>query len=254
MFNFNVNNRYQASLAHLLLSILVAGSILLCAYFIWYQEPIIHATGALKIFLLVLLVDAGLGPLLTLVVFNPQKAELKRDLAIIFLIQLAALAYGSYTLVGARPAYITFSVDRFELVQANELSHENLAAANIEEYKSIPWLRPKWVAAPLPDDIDERNDLIFSSAAGGDDIAQLPRYYQHYERSINQILERLQPLETLKQTNPTRHDQVARLIDKYSGNNSSVGFIPFAARTEDITAIIDKNSGKPVELVRLSPW
>jgi len=36
---------------------------------------------------------------------------------------------------------------------------------------------PEWVAAKLPEDIAERNALIFQAIEGGPDLAQLPRYY-----------------------------------------------------------------------------
>ena len=45
--------------------------------------------------LLMIGVDVVIGPLLTLIVFDPKKKHLKFDLVVIAALQLAALAYGS---------------------------------------------------------------------------------------------------------------------------------------------------------------
>ncbi len=56
--------------------------------------------------------------MVTLIVFNPGKrlALLRLDLAVIGTIQAAALAYGVSVIAEARPVYMVFTVDRFDLV------------------------------------------------------------------------------------------------------------------------------------------
>ena len=69
----------------------------LLVFGIWYPYPYREISGGRELFLLVITVDVILGPLITLAVFNRKKprSELRRDLAIVALLQLGALGYGS---------------------------------------------------------------------------------------------------------------------------------------------------------------
>jgi hypothetical protein len=68
----------------------------LLVFLVWYPNPYREISGGRELFLILVTVDVILGPLITLSIFNPVKAwkVLRRDLAIVGLIQLAALGYG----------------------------------------------------------------------------------------------------------------------------------------------------------------
>ena len=183
-------SRYQAFLYHLLLSLLFAGGVLLFAKLAWYPGDLVFASGAVKIFFLVLLVDACFGPLITLLTYNLKKGfkELNRDFLFIVLLQVCALAYGFYTLAGGRPVYYVFAVDRFELVQANEIPHSFLKEAKeFGPYGDLPWWRVKWVYAELPKDNDARTDILFKQIENGVDLAQTPKYFQSLDQGRDAI-------------------------------------------------------------------
>src|ERR1700733_13207531 len=97
-------------------------------YFGWYQWPGWYLTGALKIVVLMAGIDIVLGPLLTLIIANPNKprSELARDIAIIVGVQLFAAGYGITTLWNGRPLYYTYSERFLEMVQAGDLSEEQI--------------------------------------------------------------------------------------------------------------------------------
>src|SRR5258708_26567048 len=82
---------------------------LVCAtlYFGWYRWPGWYLTGMLHILLLMVGVDVALGPLLTLVVASPGKANrvLARDIVMIVILQLTALVYGTTAMWQERPLY-----------------------------------------------------------------------------------------------------------------------------------------------------
>ena len=63
----------------------------------WYPYPYRELSGGRELFALVVAVDVVLGPLITLVIFNPAKTRrhLVMDFTVIGLLQVAALAYGS---------------------------------------------------------------------------------------------------------------------------------------------------------------
>lgn len=108
---------------HLLIGLVIA----VVVYFVWfrllYPYPYAQVMSGEKLFLMVLAVDVVCGPLLTFVLFNPnkKKRELALDMGLVVLIQSLALAYGVYTMCMARPVALVFEVDRFVAVSRAEL-------------------------------------------------------------------------------------------------------------------------------------
>jgi hypothetical protein len=68
-----MNFRFKASGLHLLSSALVLTLVLGGLYLGWYRWPGWYLCNALKVAPILLLVDLTLGPLLTLLIANPQK-------------------------------------------------------------------------------------------------------------------------------------------------------------------------------------
>ncbi len=254
MTSSRIHNRFQAFLVHLVCSAAIAMLVLALVFLVWYPGLLASATGVDEIFLIVLGVDVCLGPLLTLVVFNLKKKELRHDLFIIFALQLSALLYGLYTVAIVRPVYVVFEVDRFQLVYANELNKEKLMNASSKEYKSLPYLGPKWISSKFPDDIQERNNLMFSTADGGDDLAKIPKYYIPYNDSREDIINHLSPINELKDYNSSNSGVFNELMDRYPVASSNVGFLPLKGYVMDLTVIVDKDTAEVIEIAKLQPW
>jgi len=254
MISHRINNRFQAFLLHLLCSVIIAVLALILVFLVWYPGLLAPATGVDEIFLMILGVDVCLGPLLTLVVFNLQKKELKRDLFIIFAIQIAALIYGLYTVSIVRPVYVVFEIDRFQLVYANDLSEEKLQEALIPEYKTLPLFGPKWISAKFPENIDERNEFLFSVIDGGDDLGKTPKYYIAYSKSHDDIIAHLSPLESLEDFNSSNMEEFLKVKNRYLSKPNEVGFLPLKGYVMDLTVVIDKSSAEILEIVNLRPW
>ena len=124
--------------------------------------------GGRDLFLLVTSVDVVLGPLLTFAVFNLAKGwkHLRRDLAVIGVIQMAALVYGLHTVYIVRPVALVFEVDRFRLVTATDVHEPELPKA-LPAYRSLPLTGP--VAARHPGAASrahEHTDADLHGAAG----------------------------------------------------------------------------------------
>ena len=246
--------RFRAFSFHLIGSAFIGLCCAALVFLLWYPWPLPVATGVTGIFLLLLSVDITIGPLITLIIFNPAKKELKRDLAIILLLQIGALLYGMHAVWVARPVYTVFCMDRFDLVFANDLTKEKLDKVSDTNFQSIPWGRPQLAAAQNPDDPEERNDVIFNSTFGGDDLPQLPQYYVPYSTQKALVLEKLQPLDNLKSFNSGNEAAVDQLIGKYATNKVDVGFLPLRGKVQDLTVIVHKDSADVLEIVDLNPW
>jgi hypothetical protein len=97
-----IKQKAFAAAVHFAASVLmVALAAALCAL-LWFPSPVFFA-DLREGFTLIVLVDLVLGPLMTLVVYNAAKASLKTDLAVIVVLQLAALMYGVSQVYSQRP-------------------------------------------------------------------------------------------------------------------------------------------------------
>lgn len=250
----NSMNRFQACATHFLFSSVVALLSAVLVFFLWYPGVFSYASGVSRIFLLLLVVDVILGPVITLIVFNPLKKELKRDLLIVVLVQVAALVYGMHSVFFARPVYMVFSVDRFEMVYANDVSNDDLAKATNPTYRQLPLWGVLTAAAVLPTNSEDRNNILFSAVAGGPDVQHMPQYYVPYTEVQSRALDRIQDIKGLYKFNVDRGDVVDSLVAKYSESRIELGFMPFQAKANDLTVILDKKTGAILEIVKLSPW
>lgn len=120
-------NRYQAFGIHFLASLVVFAILTALIFFYWFPGILRVADPSWQHILLVIAgVDLVLGPALTLIVFNPAKKSLKMDLTIIAAIQIAALAYGSYTVHNTRPLALSLSLPAagFEILYHDKVTPE----------------------------------------------------------------------------------------------------------------------------------
>ena len=132
---FDWRTRARAATIHLGVSALVAALAGLLVFAVWYPWPYREISGGRELFLLVVSVDVALGPLITFAIFNRAKprAELRRDLAVVALLQLAGLSYGLWTVHLARPVHMVYELDRFRVVHQVDIPEElvNRAPAGI---------------------------------------------------------------------------------------------------------------------------
>lgn len=200
--------RLKAFSLHLAGSLCALSLVLGTLYLGWYRWPGWYLTDATHVTGLVLLVDAALGPFLTLVIATAAKPGrvLARDVAVIVTVQLAALVYGAATLWQGRPLYYAFSVDRVELVQASDVKPKEAALARKQNPALAPsWLqRPRWVWAPLPDDPAEATKIVNGAVFGGDDVIDMPRYFKPWSRGTPELRKRLKKVDQLVLFNKTQ--------------------------------------------------
>lgn len=240
--------RLRAFLWHLSVSAGMALLAVLVVFGMWYPFPLSNAVGVTFIFLLLLVVDVSLGPLLTLIVAKEGKKSLKFDLGIIIAIQLGAFLYGMYVVAAGRPVWLVFNKDRFDLVQAYELNNQYVEQAP-EEYKSASLLGPKWVAARPPVNTEQLNQLIDESVNGGPDVPQRPDLYVEYSTAAAEVQVAAKPLLELNKYNDK--DVVAELLSEWP---EATAYLPLMARKKHMTALIEKGTARVVAVVPLNPW
>lgn len=112
-------NRYQAFAIHMAISLVIFFILLVCITQFWYPGILFDTGNGWKAIAIIVGIDLILGPLLTLIVFNPLKSSLKFDLTIIALVQSAALIYGTWTIHQTRPIALAFINTSFMTIYAN---------------------------------------------------------------------------------------------------------------------------------------
>lgn len=240
--------RVRFFLGHLAGSAIVALFAVLLVFHVWYPAPLHEALGVTRIFLMLLLVDVIVGPLLTLLVYKVGKKNLLLDLIVIACLQLAALSYGLWTVAEGRPAWIVFNVDRFDLVQMVDVDTRQLDGAR-QEYRSAPWFGPQWVGAANPENVEQRNALVFESLMGGSDIAQRPNLYRPLADLSDLVRNKAKPLEELSSYNAA--ERVREILAQWPDADA---WSPMMARAKSMVVLLNKERAEVVAVVALNPW
>lgn len=242
-----LSSRQNFFLMHLGVSCLLALIVLIGIFFVWYPMPLGKAIGVTHIFLMMLVIDVIVGPILGLLVYKENKKSLKFDLTVIVLIQIFALCYGIYSIEQGRPAWLAYNVDRFELVRKNEIITTNIQNA-LPEYQQPSWFQPQYVAVEFSKNLKQRNDDMFAEALGGISLAQRPDRYVNFSKAKPQMQQRSQRLSILDEFN--NKVDVREILEKYPQADS---WLPLKANAVDMVVLLDKNA-EVVKIVDLRPW
>lgn len=240
--------RWKASGLHLLISVAIAAGALALMLLVWYPHPLFKAAGGDDLLLILVGVDVIIGPLITLIIFKPGKPGLKFDLAAIGVLQLAALLYGVSIVFLARPAYLVFVKDRFEVVTAVELQPENLAQATLEQFRSVPVTGPVWVYGEFPQDPQERKRLV-ELALAGLDLQHFPRYYRPYDAHRADILARAQSVERTRATEPRAGAVIDAWLAASGTPEASVRYVDLRAPRYWVGVLVDAKTAEPVKML-----
>ena len=246
--------RWKASSIHLVLSILVLAAIAAVLVWRWYPPGLFHMARADKLLLLIAGVDVVMGPLLTLIVYKQGKKSLKFDLAVIALLQLAALGYGLSTIWQSRPVYMVAMTDRFHLVFANELDPKDLAEGPAQ-FRTLPWLTIEPIAAMPPTDPGERADVLFLTLDTGKDLHLLPKYYAPLPTGASELLARATTPERFMAFLPgPDRERLAAAIQASGRGPGHLRVMPIRSSRGDATMLVAADSGLPVRPVDIDPW
>lgn len=250
------SGRLLAAGIHLLISLAVAAAAATLVFLIWYPYPYREISGGRELFFLVMTVDVVMGPLLTLTVFNRNKPprELRRDLAMIGLLQMAALVYGLWTVSVARPVHLVFEMDRFRVVHAIEVPEAELeqAPAGLQR---LPWTGPTLLSLRSFRNDREKIDMTLV-ALGGAALGARPALWQDYASAGPQIRAAARPLGDLKTRFPAQAGMIDDALKSAGAGTSamSLGYLPMAGRDKYWTVVLDLNTTEVIAFVPIDSF
>jgi hypothetical protein len=239
-------NRWQATAGHLTFSLLLGLAVFALFRFLWYPGALFSLAGAGKLMLLVVGIDVILGPLLTLIVFNPKKKSLIWDLAVIVAVQLGALGYGVWVMAQSRPVFLVGVVDRFELVAANEIHPDELAKASKPEWRTLSWTGPIIVGAKAASNPDERMAQAMDAMRGGPDLPQLPKYFVPISDVSERLISESRSLSEFEPIAPKDVTHLRAWLHDRSIDESTVAVLPLKARLGMGAMMIDRETASPL--------
>ena len=247
-------DRLTASAVHLGASLLIAAFAGALVFGVWYPYPYREISGGRELFLLVVSVDVILGPLITLAVFNRAKPrrELTRDLAVVVLLQLGALAYGLWTVSMARPVHMVFEIDRFRVVHAVEVPPELLdkAPAGIE---ALPLLGPTLLAVRPFKSSQESMDATMA-AIQGVPLGARPDLWESYVQAVPDVVKAAKPVSQLKRRFPTQAADIDSVLASAGRRAESVVYLPLVGRKAFWTVFLDPTTAQIVATMPLDSF
>lgn len=244
--------KFRAVSLHFLVTLAMATAAAVIIFFIWYPDPFQTMLGGTRFFILVTVCDLVLGPLTSLIVYNSKKTRraLVFDYTVIGIVQLAAFVYGVMSMANARPVYVAFVKDRFEVVMAEEIADKDLQAAH-DPYRSRPKFGPVLVGTKSPTDRDERNALVFA-AMEGKDVQNYPRFFVPYEANAEVIKQQARPLDALEKNHPEAQQLVA--AEKLAIPRDKVRWLPVRSPKAYWTVLLDADTARVLAYVPVDPW
>jgi len=136
-----IRAKFFAMLIHVCLSLLIFAAIVAWMLLKLYPSFYFSMSGGWQGLMLMAGVDVVIGPLITLLIFNPNKKrrEVISDLLIIAVVQFAALGYGIHTVYQERPKLaIIYNNSSAAVLNARELAEdEQLAKVDLNQLSRL---------------------------------------------------------------------------------------------------------------------
>jgi len=193
-------------------------------------------------------VDVIIGPAITLAVYKQGKRYMKLDLAVIGVLQVAALAYGMHIVYLARPAFIVFVKDQFQIASVVDVEPEDYAKAKLAEYSHPPLGAPLYAYAEMPTDPKERSQLAEFGFAGRD-MEVFPKYFRPYAEHTKDVLNASWPLARMRRSEPAE----AKIVDEWLAGSglkeADLRYVRLKARRAWVAVLIDAKTAEPVKML-----
>jgi hypothetical protein len=250
----NWKERVRAAGIHFGISLSIAGIAALLVFWLWYPYPYRELSGGRELFLIVIAVDVVLGPLLTFIIFNRAKpwAELRRDLAVVGILQLAGLGYGLWTVAVARPVHLVFEIDRFRVVHAVDVPEELMDRVP-KNIHAMPWRGPTLLSVRPFKDEKEGFDATMV-ALRGIALSARPDLWQPYEAAKAEVLKVAKPVAQLKSRFTGQASEIDRVANASGQVPDTLLYVPMVGRKSFWTVFVDPVTTQPVAFIPLDSF
>lgn len=239
---------------HLVLSMCLTMLAAIIVFRVWFPYPYRELSGGRELFILIMIVDMAVGPLITLVVFNPLKSkrEMLLDFSMVAVLQIAALVYGMWTVCGARPVHLVFEYDRFRVIHAVDVPSHDLVKA-LPEIDAMPLTGPTLLSLRA---LSGDEHLNFTMAAmSGVPVSARPELWRSYDQGKAEIVKVARPVAELLDRFATRSWEIAQVVNATGKTAEELLYLPVISRDRYFwTVLLDKRRLTPVGWLPIDPY
>ncbi|MDR7091703.1 hypothetical protein [Cellvibrio fibrivorans] len=235
LINVTARSKLKAAALHFFITSVVALLVWQLIIF-WYPGELMQVLDSLVAYKIIIVVELILGPLMTLVIYSPEKSikELCSDYIVIGVIQLGALVYGVSIVAAARPAFLVLARDRVEIIRPLDIGE--FEAGWPEDLPMTPSLfaSTQYLCVTFPNDSEGRKKILLSVLAGKD-IHRLPQYYrQCLDGEWFKDAKKIELLEDIVKKNDLDVSMLKNALVEFK----DCGWYPLVALVEIKTAIV----------------
>ena len=245
--SFNWPFRYKAGLIHLAASIALAIILAAVIFALWFPGAYRSMSGGSELFALLVSVDVAIGPLITLAIADSRKTRLHLglDIAVVVVLQLAALGYGLHTLSISRPVALALEDDRFRVIAALDVYRPELPTA-APEFQRLSLTGPRLLRSLVPADPKGKSDAL-KIAMQGYDVGSRPALWRPWDdKARAEALAHAKPLAALMKRYSKGQAEFAAAIDKTGRPADKLVYIPTITFRGDWVTLLDATSGDVV--------
>lgn len=236
-----------AGAVHLLFSAVVAALSAWLVFRVLYPAPLDRLVGGREIFYILITVDLICGPLLTTVVFDRRKGarKLALDLGVIVLMQCAALAYGLYTVVQARPIFMAFEGDRFRVVRLADIDPAEMDKAP-PQFRHPDLSGPKLLGVRLAKSTDKDFPESIRLSLEGLHPAFRPERWLEFDTQRTEVGAAARPLSVLAAHYASEAGMIEAAVSRVGLPKEQLGFLPLIGPASDQwVAVVSLHDGEP---------
>lgn len=238
-------SRLKAMLIHLAISMAIF--LILFALLIgeWYPSFFFDTDGGWEGLRILIGVDLVLGPLLTLIVYRPQKPGLLFDLSLIGATQLICLIIGTHIVYSERPLALVFVDDHFVSVSQGSF---DFAGTKSSELKNLPGDYPKQIYIEMPADKEERKALKRRQVSEGPLHAR-PALFRPFPDHAQEAVSQGISISQYRKDMPDKDSALTAWLKQTGYQEEAIIWVPYTARYRDSFLVLDRQSGKILGLV-----
>ncbi|HEY9036804.1 MAG TPA: hypothetical protein VIM96_08860 [Pseudomonadales bacterium] len=234
----------KAFLSHALFSTTIVLVFFLVIHSFWYPGALFDLENVWEALEVLVPVDAVLGPVLTLYLWDPNKQGVKFDIAVVLILQVAALAYGGVTIYQQRPAALVFAADRFEVIPASQFDRTQLN----NQYFDRQTIDEPLVAYALPaQNREENNAFVLNNVQ----YQKMPERYRPMREYAKQWQKRALRWDAIK----PEGDALARWdAFKQHYHSGDTFLFPLEGTTGESIMVAVNAQGDVLHYLALDPW
>lgn len=241
-----MSKRIKFLFIHFLCSVLIVLIASVMIFGVWYPAPLAKALGVSQVFLMLILIDVVVGPLLGWFVYKEGKKTLKLDLSFVILLQVFAFFYGFYTIAQGRPVWIVYNSSSFIVVKNSDINWQDKHVLK-NEFRRASWWGPRFVALDLQNQYEQRNRGLLDF--NENKTIRNPLNYSNLAEAKQKVHNFSVPLLVLDKYNDTK--DIQEVLREYPQANAWVGL---SAPVQDMVVLVNKKNAQVIKIVDLKPW